>query len=175
MDDEWEEFKKKYTHRLDSIKPSLKITIYGSYYPEEDLQLLEDLKKALINDGYSNTVLVRDRKATTDDPLEISQECMLFSDINLLVFTRTGKRYGVIDELSFITSDVRMMHKIEFSMVFDQKLNNRSSIPDLSSSRIHRYGVQVRTFRSVERLKSTIQVDVYWLMRKLARQRYGLQ
>ena len=39
-------------------------------------------------------------KLPEDDPLEISQKCMLFSQINLLIFTHTGKRHGVIDELT---------------------------------------------------------------------------
>jgi hypothetical protein len=174
MDDEWAEFKEKYTHRFDLVKPSLNITIYGSYYPKEEIRLLEDLKKALVNDGYSKTALVNERKTKSDDPLEISQQSMLFSDINLLVFTRRGKRHGVIDELSFITSDRGMMDKIQFCKVFDQKLNKRSSVPDLSRSRIKRYGVQVRTFRSTERLKTTIKIDVYWLMRRFVRHRFGL-
>lgn len=126
----------------------------------------ESLKKVLIDNGYSKTILVKDKQSPRDDPLEISQQCMLFSQINMLIFTRRGKKYGVIDELAFLTSDPQMRDKVQFSIVFYQMSGNRSSIPDLSSSRVKRFGIHSRQFKNSKHLKQIIVRESYWLMRK---------
>lgn len=172
MIDSWEQFIRKYQRRIDSLKSRLNITIYGSYYPEDDKLLLKELKGVLRKNGYTNTMIVEDKQQPGDDPLEISQKCMLFSQINLLIFTRTGKRYGVIDELTFLTSDQQMFEKIHFSAVFDQVQGRRSSIPSLSMSRINRYDVKLRQFKTTQELETIIAKETYWLMRKWA-YRYG--
>lgn len=119
MIDSWEQFKLKYTKPISSLKSEINITLYGSYYPVKD-KLLRELKSTLKSNGYTNTILVEDKQSIGDDPLEISQQCMLFSQVNLLIFTRQGKKHGLIDELAFLTSDQRMFEKIQFSLVFDQ-------------------------------------------------------
>ncbi len=168
MIDSWEQFILKYQKPISSLKSKINVTLYGSYYPDKDKLLLRDLKKMLRKDGYINTILVEDKQSKGDDPLEISQQCMLFSQINLLIFTKEGKRHGVIDELAFLTSDQKMFEKIQFSLVFDQVLGRRSSIPSLSMSRVTRYGVQRREFQTPEQLKKIIIKETYWLMRKWA-------
>ena len=100
--DDWEQFKQKYEKAINSKKPLLNITLYGSYYPAQEKKLLIELKKLLIRHGYHKTILVKDKQSPGDDPLEISQQCMRFSNINLLIFTLRGKRHGVIDELAFL-------------------------------------------------------------------------
>jgi hypothetical protein len=176
--DDWEEFKQNYYKPLDNLKSKLKITIYGSYYPEKDKSLLRDLQRILRQKGYPNTFLVEDKQTKEDDPLQISQLCMLYSDINLLIFTHTGKRLGLVDELSFLTSNPAMSQKIDFSLAFD-KLHKRqgqewTSIPDLSMSRMKRYGVQRREIKPSEDLKEIIVKETYWLMIRWA-DRYGYQ
>jgi hypothetical protein len=166
--DSWKDFLRKYQRPIDSLRSKINITLYGSYYPDNDKLLLTELKDLLRENGYSNTILVEDRQLPEDDPLEISQKCMLFSQINLLIFTHTGKRHGVIDELSFITSDQQMFEKIHFCIVFDQVKGRKSSIPSLSMSRIKRYAVQRREFRTTQELKTIIIKETYWLMRKWA-------
>src|SRR5919197_4941337 len=138
----WEEFKEKYEGSINSKKTLLNITLYGSYYPPKEELLLRDLKKVLIDNGYRKTILVKDNQSPGDDPLEISQQCMLYSQINLLIFTPKGKKHGLIDELAFLTSDSRMRDKVQFSIVFYRMSGKRSSIPDLSNSRIKRFGIQ---------------------------------
>jgi hypothetical protein len=170
--DSWEQFKSKYQKPIDSLKSKLNITLYGSYYPDLDKCLLREIKEVLRTNGYTNTILVEDKQSIGDDPLEISQQCMLFSQINLLIFTRTGKRHGIIDELAFLTSDQQMFEKIQFSIVFDQMWGQRSSILSLSTSRIKRYGVQRREFKTSKELKQIIVNETYWIMRKWA-YRYG--
>jgi hypothetical protein len=110
--------------------------------------------------------------------LEISQLRVLYSDINLLIFTHTGKKLGLVDELSFLTSDPRMSQKIDFSLAFDQlherQGEERTSIPDLSMSRVKRCGVQRREFSTSEQLKEIIVKETYWLMIRWA-DRYGYE
>jgi hypothetical protein len=161
----WEDFKHKYESNINSFKKLLNITIYGSYHPEEDLNLLERLRDILINDGYDNTALVTDRP-TDVDSLEVSQQSLIFSDINLFVFTRTGKRFGIIDELASLTLVKELFVKIPFSMVFDQVEGERSSIPDLSMKRTEKNGIQRREFSTGEQLEQIIVKETYWLMRK---------
>jgi hypothetical protein len=108
---------------------------------------------------------VKDKQSPGDDPLEISQQCMRFSNINLLIFTLRGKRHGVIDELAFLTSP-QMRKKLPFSMIFYQVSGKRSSIPDLSNSRARKFGIQCREFETSKQLKEIIVKETYWLVRK---------
>jgi hypothetical protein len=85
--DNWEQFKQKYEKGINSKKALLNITLYGSYYPALEKKLLIELKKLLIRHGYHKTILVKDKQSPGDDPLEISQQCMRFSNINLLILT----------------------------------------------------------------------------------------
>jgi hypothetical protein len=160
----WEVFKENYYKPINNLKSKLVITLYGSYYPKKDKSLLRELKRILIKKGYSNTCLVEDRQSLGDTALTISQMCMLYSQINLLIFTRSGKRLGLVDELSFLTTDPRMVQKIDFSLVFDQVYQQRSSIPDLSMDRVKRYSVQRREFKSSTRLKEIIVKEIAWLI-----------
>ena len=112
--------------------------------------------------------LGEDRQTSEDTALIISQMCMLNSQINLLIFTHSGKRHGLVDELSFLTTDPRMVQKIDFSLAFDKVYRQRSSIPALSMDRVKRYGVQRREFKTSRQLKEIIVKEIYWLMVKWA-------
>ena len=41
-------------------KPSLRIGIYGSYYPPAELKRLQSLRNSIRRDGYSQAQLVKD-------------------------------------------------------------------------------------------------------------------
>lgn len=166
MIDDWERFKQKYEKGINSKKPLLNIILYGSYYPAQEKKLLMELKKLLIRHGYHKAILVKDKQSPGDDPLEISQQCMRFSNINLLIFTLRGKRHGLIDELAFLTSDPQMRKKLPFSMIFYQVSGKRSSIPDLSKSRARRFGIHCRPFKTSKELKEIMVKETYWLVRK---------
>ena len=112
------------------------------YYPESDKELLKQLKQILRVNGYDKTGLVEDKKENNDDPLELSRQCMLFSDINLLIFTVTGRRLGLTEELVFLTSDKKMINKVQFSLVVDVRTDQMSAIPDLSQSRIRQSSIK---------------------------------
>lgn len=165
--DGWQEFKQRYQRSISTLKSRLEITLYGSYYPKREKLLLLDLKRILIENDYLRTSLVEDRQSMGEDPLETSQNCMLFSHLNLLIFTRTGKKHGVIDELTFLTSD-RMSEKIRFCIVFDQVQGTRGSVPPLSMSRVNIYGIPLKEFKTSRELKEVIVKQTYWLMRRWA-------
>ncbi len=163
--DEWTDFKNRYYNNFQVFKQKIKITIFGSYYPPKEKEFLKKLKSKLITDGYINTILVEDKLTEEFDPLEISQMCMVFSDINILVFTRKGKRYGLIDELVFLATDPRMHDKREYSIIFDHN-DGRSSIPDLSSSRIRNSNLRLRTFNNYNELEEIIGREIFWILRE---------
>jgi hypothetical protein len=168
----WEEFRENYYKPINILKSKLVITLYGSYYPKKDKSLLIELKNILKKKGYSNTFLVEDRQTSEDTALIISQMCMLNSQINLLIFTHSGKKHGLVDELSVLTTDQRMVQKIDFCLAFDKVYRQRSSIPALSMDRVKRYGVQRRDFKTSRQLKEIIVKETYWLTVKWA-DRFG--
>jgi hypothetical protein len=135
----------------------MNITIYGSYYPPSDEQLLLDIKQILIDDEYENTSLVREyQRNESEDSLEISKKCLLFSDLNYLIFTKTGKRLGLVRELAFAADDPSMISRAQNCVVFDQIVAAKSSIPDLSAIDVKNSGIELRTFDDVKELKTAI-------------------
>ncbi len=166
MPNEWTEFRNNYYSSIQIHKSKIAIIILGSYYPIEEKDFLIRLKNILIRDGYFNTFLVEDRQNVDDDPLEISQMSMSFSDICILVFTRSGKKYGLIDELNFLTTDMGMQKKMYYSILFDQHDGIRSSIPDLSSSRVRNANLRRRTFNNYIDLENMISREVFWILRE---------
>jgi hypothetical protein len=169
LSDGWDDFKRKYEESINSLKSLLGVTIYGSYNPKKEKDLLLSLKQILINEGYGKTVLVDDRKQQDSDPLEISKMCLLYSDVNFLIFTKQGKRFGLVRELAFIAEDIRMRPKLSHCVVFDKIVNNESSsIPPLSISDIKNVRIHRRTFKTVEELKDAIVSEAYWQLKSLS-------
>ena len=60
---------------------------------------------------------MQDRQEQESDPLEINKICLLYSDVNFLIFTNKGKRYGVIRELAFVAEDEQMRMKVDHCVV----------------------------------------------------------
>jgi hypothetical protein len=167
--DDWEEFKYKYQNDINSLRPLLNITIYGSYNPPSEKGLLILVKQTLIDKGYANTKIVEDRQNQDSDPLEVSKQCLLFSDVNFLIFTKKGKRFGVIRELAFIAEDDRMRPKINHCVIFVEKVNGSSSpIPPLSISDIRNSRLPCRSFRYATELQEAIVCEAFWHLRRLS-------
>lgn len=169
MTNDWEEFIRKYENNINSLRSLLNITLYGSYCPESEKELLILLKRVLIDKGYNKTRIVEDLKEQDSDPLEISKKSLLFSDVNFLIFTKKGKRFGVIRELTFIAEDDRMRAKINHCVIFDEKVNqDSSSIPPLSRSDIRNSRLPCRSFRDTAELQEAIVSEAYWQLRRLS-------
>ena len=143
------------------------ITIYGSYLPEREEEILRECKKTLISDGYSETKLVKDYDAPTSSSLEASTNCLLFSDVNFLVFTKGGHRRGLVRELAFIFHDKHMRRKDIHCTIFDEH-KRTSSIPSLSRNDIEEIGLKVREFTTIDELKQRMVKEAYLNLKRLA-------
>jgi hypothetical protein len=106
----WTIFKKQKAESFLSHKGDIKIIIYGAYNPPGDgehfgeKERLIKLRDYLRNDGYKDTYIVAD--FPTDDEsispnLDKSFECLIFADLNILVFTCRGKTGSVTRELNY--------------------------------------------------------------------------
>lgn len=121
----------------------MSITLYGSYRPPSEMRLLEQRRDHLRSAGYVQAGLVKDGADDGVGPLEASKRFLKHSDVNFLIFTKDGMRHGVIRELACV-ADAMMESKVEDCVVFDQVVDGRSSVPDLSmcdlsNAQIYRY------------------------------------
>lgn len=169
MNDRWA----KYNRRLDEeFKPLMKvlsITIYGSYYPEPEKDFLKNQRDYLISKGYSEASLVEDYPEQESDisNLEKSIRCLQYSDVNFLIFTREGKRYGVSRELTHIATSPTMIDKVRYCTVFEQMQDDRGSIPPLSIDDINNSGIGRREFTSELQLQKALSQQTYIQLRSL--------
>lgn len=144
------------------------IALYGSYHPQEEKQLLIQLKNKLIDNGYTSTYLVQDYPRKGESDLEISERSLLFSDVNFLIFTKGGKRLGLVRELAFVAVSEEMVDKAWACVVFDQIVNGESSIPPLSLEDIHNSGIRRREFATFQELEDLAIGTAFWYLKKLA-------
>ena len=117
--------------RLPKLRGRMSITLYGSYYPRSELRLLERQRDRLVGAGYVLTGLVKDGPDDGIGPLAASKRYLENSDVNFLIFTKAGKRYGLIRELAHV-AEALTRSKVLDCVVFDQIVDGRSSVPDLS-------------------------------------------
>lgn len=94
-------------------KASLKIGVYGSYYPAAELRRLEWLRDALKNEGYTQTYLVKDLPDLTDfrDDFDKSVFALERSNMNLFILTFKGQKQGAIRELDYVLRNPRHVFK----------------------------------------------------------------
>jgi hypothetical protein len=144
------------------------IILYGSYQPSTEKELLVELKQLLVNNGYSQTYLVDEFQDETLTSLEVSQRCLLFADVNYLIFTDKGSRRGLVRELAFIALSTDMITKIAGCVAFDEMFEEHSSIPDLSSEDINNLRMKRFEYGNRQELEQSILSESYWQLRRLA-------
>lgn len=85
-------------------KPSLKVGIYGSYYPRSELERLERLRDAVRREDYSQAYMVKDLPDLPQfrDPFDKSIFSLMRSNVNLFVLTFRGQKQGAVRELDYI-------------------------------------------------------------------------
>lgn len=92
--------------------PSSKIiTIYGPYYPQSELDRINNLKKFVRKGGFIKINLVKFYPSShfpftlPSNPdsrnLERSRYCLRTSDLNIIIFTFKGENTGVALELDY--------------------------------------------------------------------------
>jgi len=169
MTDRWERFNRRFEEEFLPLKKRINITIYGSYSPESEMYFLTKQKEFMINNGYALTKLVIDYDDGTLSPLEISKRCLMFSDVNYLIFTRNGKKYGVIRELAFVSDAPEMIDKTQYCVVFDEIHDSRGSVPPLSLDDIKNSDIIRHEFSSEKDLQEALLSKSLWYGRKLKR------
>lgn len=169
MPDKWEQFRRKIENEIEPLKPKLRITIYGSYQPPSELDFLEKQRDFLIKNGYKKTKLVIEyhKQYPSLTPLEVSTDCLFYSDVNFFIFTKIGKNQGVTVELQITSTDKRMADKVKHCVVFDQIKDNYGSISALSINAIENVGIIKRDFVTEEDLQNALLQKAFLSLRRL--------
>ena len=162
MGSRWEQFNSRINDEFEELKKRITITIYGSYQPSEEKKLLLNLKKYLVDQGYVQTSIVEEYQNDGDDPLDVSKRCLQYSDVNFLVFTRNGRKFGVIRELAFIAESHLMVQKTPFCVVFEIMNDGKGSIPPLSLSDIRNSGIIRQEIQNENDLKKFALAKSFW-------------
>lgn len=95
----------------------------------------------MIDEEYIQTHIVEEYQKEGDDPLDVSKKCLQYSDVDFLLFTRNGKRFGVVRELAFVAGSHLMRQKTSFCIVFEMTEDGKGAIPPLSLSDIRNSGI----------------------------------
>lgn len=124
------------------LRERMSITLYGSYYPPAEMRLLERQRDHLAGMGYALAGLVNGGTGGGVGPLAASKRCLENSDVNFHVFIKADKRLGLVRELVDMAD--AMGSKADDGVVFDQVVDGRGSIQDLSlrdlrNARIYEY------------------------------------
>ena len=169
MPDKWERFRRRRDEEIQPLKPKLSITIYGSYQPEAELKFLERQRDFLIQNGYTNTKLVKEyhEQYPSLTPLEVSRDCLLYSDVNFFIFTKEGKNQGVTVELQIAATDEKMADKVRYCVVFDQIRDNYGSISALSLDAIDNARIIRRDFVSEQDLQDALLQKAFLSLKRL--------
>lgn len=117
----------------------LRISIYGSWWPDEQKQILRDLVSFLRTKNFIETDIVEGERRPNVKGLSsinISVHTLEVSDLNYLVFTREGTRLGLTTEFDYVLFNPRMIDTWGKCIIFNQHDGDRDSINDLQRSRL---------------------------------------
>jgi len=172
VSDKWERFQRRLDREVNPLKEKLRITIYGSYYPASELSFLESQRNFLIQNGYTDTSLVKDYHVQHPSltPLEVSKGCLYYRDVHFFIFTKEGKNQGVTVELQIAATDENMADKVKHCVVFDQIGDNFGSISALSLDMIENVGIIKRDFVSESDLQNALLQKAFLSLRRLQNQ-----
>ena len=158
-------------HGFIKAAEQLRITLYGSYYPNSEKHLLEKQRDTLRSVGYPMTNLVSDypkpRRGAT--PLEISTHCLETSDANFLIFTKNGKNLGVTHEIAYVSMSDSMADRARYCVVFDEVFDECGTVSPLSMESIKNSGIVRYEFCGEDDLKQGLMSHAY----RQVRMQYG--
>ena len=95
-------------------KASLKVAVYGSYYPTGELRRLERICDSLKSEGYVQTYLVKDLADLPDfrDDFDKSIFSLERSNVNLFILTFKGQKQGAVKELTTYSETLNMCSSV---------------------------------------------------------------
>ena len=169
MNSRWDRFNEKHddVNEYKKLRSILRITVYGSYYPESAKKTLIRQRNFLRNKGYSETSLVEDYSYGKILPLDKSIMSLENSDVNFLIFTKEGKNLGVTRELAHIATSSTMADKIPFCTVFTEIEDKSGSISVLSINDIENSHIPRREFQGEKQLQKALLQQAFAKTRKL--------
>lgn len=140
----WNEHNIKKEDEFRKLYPVLTITIYGSYQPESETRKLKEIKNFLIKQGFTQTKLVIDYQDPKTNSIEVSKECIKFSDVNFFVITSKGSKLGVTRELGYLVDDKDARKNIINSTIFDEMKSGSSTLSTLTLDDIDDFRLTIR-------------------------------
>jgi len=135
----WNEAIVRYRTRIYTLRPKMSITIYGSFFPKKEKELLEKVVINLIDNGFNDSGIVGDRLRPIFEnltPYEASEFYLENSDVNFFIFTKMGKRLGVTSECEHLIRYPAMYSKWNNCVLFDQFVDDRGAIGQLIKDRL---------------------------------------
>lgn len=146
------------------LRERMSITIYGSYWPAEELDFLNRQTAFLASKGYTDSKIVPDRDPKGGDALESSRRCLQFSDVNFLVFTRDGKKHGLVRELALVADAMITAPKAHDCVAFYQGAEMGEAIPVLSISDIKKTRMRAAAFSDEADLQDAMLKTAWWYL-----------
>jgi len=130
-------------------RSSLKIGIYGSYYPRLELRRLESLSRSLRHEGYSKAYLVKDLPDLPEfkDSYDKSIFSIRRSNVNVFVLTFRGQKQGSVRELDYVLRNPEYVFKcVAFIESSYRGKAHRRSITGLLDTDLKAVGMRVAEF-----------------------------
>lgn len=157
-----------------SLRKKLRITVYGSWHPAPEKDLLLEIVNFLRANGYENTDVVEGDKRPNlweADSYTISTFYLENSDVNFLIFTHQGKRMGVTAELSHILESPRMCDRLGSCVVFNEIKKSRPAVGKMQIDRMIQLNediiqIQVVDYKSKEELFEAVLAHASSLLKK---------
>jgi len=142
---DWVEFSRDLPG-IAGLKSFINITLFGSYCPQFEKDLLARLRDRLIIEEYKLTKLVEDfpdENFPTEkkNAFDKSIACLEFSDVNILIFTFAGKKNGVVRELAHCTSSLKMIDRRWRCVICEEVKSGKGAIPMLSNEEFKKFSV----------------------------------
>lgn len=162
-------------------KPSLKIGIYGSYYPRSELKRLESLSESLKSDGYLQTYLVKDLPDLPEfkDDFDKSIFSIKRSNVNIFILTFRGQKQGAVRELDYVLRNPECVFKCVAFIESGGRARRRRCLTSLLEADLRAVGMRVAEFNEgddaelLDLVKGTLLDFLYYYLRNRPQDLYS--
>jgi GH35 family endo-1,4-beta-xylanase len=143
LSDWWQVAYQRRTAEKALANAQLRITIYGSFSPNGEKDNLLRLAQHLREHGFDDTDIVEGLRRPNPwgyNSHEISKFYLECSDVNFLVFSRSGARLGVTTELDLVLDSPELAARRSCCVVFEQMEGTARSLGKLQQDRLLEVG-----------------------------------